>query len=168
MIPDILQQSYALNSRMQLKARLMEQRGLYLQPTRKIWLCPVCLQPIHQNQRMDLHEALLSRGDVQNNSHFVNPKAYGMTREAQKDQIRFCDLIFSPYNCVLRHSEIRNCRHVPGIGGDRIFQSCAEQIVKYEGYDKVVEYLTAMKEYYPTMADFALRRFTGLGLVENV
>ena len=145
MIADILQHSYALNSRMQLKARLMEQRGIYLRLNQKVWLCPICKAPIYPHRRMDLHEALLTRGDVQGNKEWAW-------------------LIYSPFNCILRHADTRDCWHTPGVGGDDVFRSCAEQLVQYEGYDKVKEYLTAMVEYYPTVVTFALRRFEGLEL----
>ena len=96
-------------------------------------------------EKMDLHEALISRGQVQKS--------------------KFAFLINSPYNCVLRHSSLSsaNCKHEGGVGGDEIFAKCAKQICYYETSEKVMEFLTAITEYFPVVGRDALQRFSSLG-----
>lgn len=92
---------------------------------------------------MDLHEALISRGQVQKSL--------------------FAWLINHPCNVVLRHNSMSGCKHEGGVGGDEIFAKCAKQICYYETSEKVMEFLTAITEYFPVVGRDALQRFSSLG-----
>lgn len=93
--------------------------------------------PINQWDRMDIHEALITKHDVE--------------RESENVQ----QYINHPANCVLVH---HSCHmRILGHGGDRAFEKCARQLIGFK--EPVQEFLTAMKEYVPDVASLALRRF---------
>lgn len=109
----------------------------------------------------DVHEALITRGHVQ----------------GQKDNAY---LAFHPYNCVFRHHScppkevtfkgdtfVTTFFHGGGVGGDLVFERCSRYLMRYEGYDHIVEYLQAMAGVFPQAGNEALRRFLALHLVED-
>ena len=144
-LPEILQEAFPENSRMRLKAYIISTRGKYLNPGGPTLDCPICGKTMTMNTPMDLHEALISRSQVQNH------------------HLKY--LIFHPCNVVLRHNSISTtgCKHEGGVGGDEIFAKCAKQIAYYETSERVTGYLMAMQEYFPIVARDALRRFISLG-----
>jgi hypothetical protein len=121
----------------------MASRGKFLTPGSQIWVCPICRGLMTRETPFDLHEALIPRSRVQNSD--------------------FGWLINHPCNVVLRHNSITGCLHEGGIGGDVIFAKCARQIIEFEGRDKVIEYLEAMKLIFPVVGKEALTRFLSLG-----
>lgn len=84
-----------------------------------------------------MHEALISRGDVQ-----------GSSKDKQA-------LIFDRRNMVLVHS---NC-HKPGTAGDEIWEKCLRHLVQHEGLDAIREYLLMMKDNFKIIGSQAYQRF---------
>jgi hypothetical protein len=139
-LPDIFRLSYPENLRRQLQAKLMDQRGDCPRPLQKVWLCSLCLKPIEPNKhRMHMHEALATRGDCQGELQW---------------------LIFHQCNSVLAHENCHN--RILGHGGDEYFERCARELVKYEGYDRVHEFLEGICIPFPTIGKQVLRRFDSL------
>jgi len=105
-------------------------------------LCPICENPLLTWQQVDMHEALITKNHVRS-------QALGW-------------LINSPYNCVLRHHGIKQCKHEAGTGGDEIFHACAIMLVTQHGPPKIEEYLIEMSKLFPTLEEIALKRFQTL------
>jgi len=135
-----------LSHREILKIQLIFSRAEYFPGKGLLPRCPVCAQPIHYPKYLhpDLHEVILTRGKVQG---AMKPE------EALK-------LISHPCNCVLRHHVCPDGKnyHTSGTGGDEVFEKCVRQIVKYEGYDHVMEWLMEMKKHFPVAAEEARLR----------
>lgn len=86
-------------------------------------ICPVCNSPIREGQAIALHEAIITRGDVQG----ADPE--------------FRLLIHVRYNCVLVHNYW--CHDVAG--GEEHKIACVRQIIKFEGKRKVAEWIEDLK-----------------------
>lgn len=128
-----------LSKRDLLKLRLISERGMFIPGKGQHCICPICKQPILGEA--DLHEAIITRGQVAG------------TARAKADEI------FSQYNCVLRHNVCpTGASHTPGIGSNTDFKNCLEQIVEFEGYSALLEWLDKMTAIYPVVAAQACKR----------
>ncbi len=131
---------YSEKLRPELKRYLISTRSRYFLGIGLAPWCPICRIPIVKAG--DLHEALLTRKDCQGRNQ---------------------RLIYSPYNCVLRHHVCPDGQyHTAGHGGDEVFERCARQIVAFEGLDKVRRWLDEMMQVCPEAARKALRRFDSI------
>lgn len=83
-------------------------------------LCAICGKPPHNGQALEMHESLITRGDVSGNIELMYD-------------------IMTRYNCVLVH---REC-HVPA-NSDENKLLCAVNILQYEDYRKVNKWLNCM------------------------
>jgi hypothetical protein len=81
-------------------------------------LCPICNKPL--TVAGDLHEVFITRGDMQSNRSEIQA------------------LIHVPQNCVIVHPT--TC-HLVAQHEEEGKLLCAKQIVKFEGYANVVEWL---------------------------
>lgn len=90
----------------------------------------------------DLHEALISKGQVLGNENI--------------------NLIYSRYNCVERHHASQGCVHAGGIGGDEAFGKAARYLAQWESEDSVRRWLEEMKVVFPQVGKDALRRFNSI------
>jgi hypothetical protein len=129
-----------------LKVEILSSRGVYSLGKARHLICPICDQFIYG--AFDLHEALISKGQV--NGH---PRQ---------------DLINSVYNCVARHNVCPNNlgSHTGGIGGNKIFEKCARNIVKWEGITNVRQWLSFMQTVFPIVAKEALVRFDAIDWIK--
>ncbi len=103
-------------------------------------ICPLCLKAIdYRKNAPDMHEALIPRSAVQ-----------GTSEETQ-------ELIMHRCNTVLLHHEC----HVPGTGGEEIWEKCLHYLVKWEGRESVFEYLDMMSKRMKMNGTDVLNRFLG-------
>lgn len=107
-------------------------------------MCPFCQKPITKGQRYDMHEGLISRGQVQKSGREV--------------------LVFHPCNLVFRHNDSHGCSHSGGIGGNKGFEISARYLVEHEGYHEVRAWLMSMVTEFSQVGEEALRRFDALNL----
>lgn len=58
------------------------------------------------------------------------------------------DLIYSQFNCVLRHHVCPDGKnyHASGTGGDEVWKKCAEQLIEFEGKEAVSGWLDEVAE----------------------
>jgi len=76
------------------------------------------------------------------------------------------DKINSRYNCVLGHSKCH--RRIQGSGGVENQRKCAEQLIRFEGYDQVEAWLGMMADQeFKIVGSQALRTFEGFQLGET-
>src|SRR5450759_2877513 len=85
-------------------------------------ICPICNRPLQQFG--ELHEVFITRGDVQSNRSEIQ------------------ELIHVPQNCVIVHPD--TC-HLIAQHARMGKQLCAKQIVRFEGYANVVEWLLGVQ-----------------------
>ncbi len=131
---------YSGKSRSLLKTLLWDSRGHFSALYGRVPTCPLCSLPIASPAECDLHEALLTRRDVQNTK---NP-----------------DVIMTSLNCVLVH---HTCHmQIAGHGGDEIWEKCARNIAKWEGHSLVYEWLKEIVRRFPTAARAVLWRFEAI------
>ena len=129
-----------LTPRQLLKLQLSRERSTYVPGKASAPICPICDRPIFDDEG-DLHECIVTRGMVA-----------GTSKEKR-------NTIYSRYNCVLRHNTCPDGQsHKPGIGSETDFEECLRQIVEYEGYDKIIEWLDRLAEIYPIVASQAKQR----------
>lgn len=83
-------------------------------------LCAICGEPPEKGMALQMHEALITRGDVQGN------------KELGYD-------IMSKYNCVLVHA---NCHDYAN--SDENLRKCALNILNHEGYNQTRKWLNCM------------------------
>lgn len=113
-----------------------------------------------------MHEALITREHVRKMSK--SPLAIDIINqrvkviEDWKEANDLTWLVNHASNVVFRHHASRYCSHTAGTGGQEVFEKCAIQIVKYEGYEPVIEYLTEMSQLFPVIAGDQLRRFVAM------
>ena len=130
-----------LSERDLLKIDLVSERSIFVPGKGRFPICPICRQPILGAP--DLHEAIITRGQVAG------------TAKEKRDKIN------SRYNCVLRHNTCPTGQsHIPGIGSREDFDACLGQIIDFEGYELLQEWLNSMTYYYPIVAAQALLRVT--------
>jgi hypothetical protein len=146
-ISPLLQQAYKKEFRPLLRALLLERRGLSRSNGHIAVECGVCHTLIDDADQADMHEALMTRGHVQT-------------------QPEFSYLVFHGCNVVFRH---KTCpgdqfKHEGGVGGEEIFERCAKQLVRYEGYDNVAMWLLEMSCVFVQTGGDAYRRFQALDL----
>lgn len=145
----ILDEDYNTRTRMILSAKLLFERGQYDPIVKSFVVCPICGEKIQSIG--DMHEALISRGDVQ----------------GAPDNVK--QMIFSRYNCIHRHNQCPTGGHfhAPGIGGSETFEKCARALVEYEGYEGIYEWLVEMANVLPKVGSMALQRFTSIEFEEE-
>jgi hypothetical protein len=128
-----------LSERDLLKINLVSERSMFVPGKGRFPICPVCKHAIFGAP--DLHEAIITRGQVAG------------TGKARKDKI------YSRYNCVLRHNTCPTGQsHTPGIGSHEDFDACLKQIIEFEGYEALLEWLASMEDTYPIAATQAMFR----------
>ena len=134
--------THSMSLRDFLRAELMEVRGERFPGKRLQLRCPICLKLIPISEIPPMHEALITRGDVQG-----HPLA---------------DRIMNRYNCVLPHNRCHE--RIIGHGGDKVFEACARHLVLKESYYGVHSWLQIQESVFTDAGTKALRRFEGLGL----
>ncbi len=129
--------------RLYLKQDLIALRSVYFRGIGRCAICPLCGKPILSYEAVDLHEALITRGDV--------------ARQVNQS------LIYHRCNCVVVHHICH--MQIAGHGGDIGFEKCARQIVAFERRQAVHAWLMAMQQYFPQAARKALRRFEAIDFI---
>ena len=86
--------------------------------------CPICRQPVSNSRPFDMHEAILTRGDVQ-----------GCRPEVQ-------DAIMVRQNCVLVHHE--KCHELAATDWGQL--KCLQHLILFEGYSVICTWLNQMDE----------------------
>jgi len=81
--------------------------------------CPICRQPVSNSRPFDMHEAILTRGDVQ-----------GCRPEVQ-------DAIMVRQNCVLVHHE--KCHELAATDWGQL--KCLQHLILFEGYSVICTWL---------------------------
>lgn len=119
-------------------------RGLSLQLE-----CGVCHTLIENPDQAEMHEALLTRGDVQGNSEYSH-------------------YVFHRCNVVFRHNWCPGgqYKHEGGHGGTKVWENCLRHLVKYEGLEDVSMYLLEMSSFY-NVAGQAYRRLESMDLTRE-
>jgi len=110
---------------MNLKNALLLQRRVSFMTYR----CPICGKNFKNDEPFDLHEVMITKGDVS---------------KCSKD-IR--EMINSPFNCVNVHSQ--NC-HSYAQHSDFGKELCVQQILKFEGVTRVLMWLRQFGELLKT------------------
>lgn len=134
------------------------------------------------SQGMDLHEALITREHVKaaqpgkwakellEGKRISKLSIYTEMTPELLESPDFRDLtwlINHPANCVLRHHNTKWCWHAAGVGGDDIFELCAIQLVRYEGFDCVYNYLQEMAQLFPVNGKRQLQRFESMQWINS-
>lgn len=118
---------------MTLKQKLLQDR-VELVPQGFLVICPLCKNPLFPYQPIDMHESILTRGDI--------PKS--------KSQM----LIFVKENCVLLH---RVCHEVAR--SDAMQSLCIQHLILWEGLDSILSWLLEVKRATKsTQVDIKIRR----------
>lgn len=127
-----------LTVRDMLKIKLIKERSQFT-PKGFYPECPICGTPIFGAP--DMHEAIITRGQVSGHD--------------------FQNVIYSKYNCVLRHQFCPSGKqsHTPGIGSENDYLKCVVQIIQYEGYTDTNLWLLSMNSVFPTITKQAWNRF---------
>jgi hypothetical protein len=86
--------------------------------------CPICRQPVSNSRPFDMHEAILTRGDVQ-----------GCRPEVQ-------DAIMVRQNCVLVHHE--KCHELAATDWGQL--KCLQHLILFEGFGAIFTWLNQMDE----------------------
>ena len=134
------QTHYYEKSRSVLKEILLRSRGEYSPKWGFLPTCPLCLKILRITDSADLHEALITRGDVRGSPY--------------REQI------FTAENCVLVHHICH--MGIAGRGGNETFEKCARYLVKWEGLEAVCDWLTQMTAVFPSVATTTFRRFMAI------
>ncbi len=90
-------------------------------------VCAICEQPIFEGESIAMHEAILSRGDVQ-----------GMSDEVKK-------AIMVKENCVLLHNDPCHLQEGHTKAGR---QECINYLIRIEGREALIKFLEALAPHF--------------------
>lgn len=127
---------------------MLEKRGIIRQSSLRLE-CGVCGTLIDHLDAAEMHEALLTRGDVQG-------------------QPQFAHYVFHRCNVVFRHNVCPGgqFKHEGGHGGQDVWERCLRHLVKYEGLEDVSMYLLEMSSIF-NVAGAAYRKVENCDLTRE-